>query len=138
MRKVVLNSPGEQTNGKGVTPMKSVEELDVFRLAHELALKVYKVTIEFPKDESFNLVIQMRRAASSVGMNLVEESMRLNRREFRHFVGIARGSAAEVSYQLLLARDLGYLQNDTYLDLRSSYERIGQMLTRLAQSLGRS
>ena len=77
--------------------MKSVEQLDVFKLAHELALKVYKITITFPKEESFNLVVQMRRAASSVGMNLVEGSMRLNSREFRQFVGIARGSAAEVA-----------------------------------------
>ena len=117
--------------------MKSVEELDVFKLAHELALKVYKVTVKFPREESYNLVSQMRRAASSVGMNLVEGSMRLNSREFRQFVGIARGSAAEVSYQLLLARDLGYLQNNIYPELRSSYDRVGQMLTRLAQSLGR-
>jgi len=117
--------------------MKSVEELDVFKLAHELALKVYNVTVKFPREESFNLVSQMRRAASSDGMNLVEGSMRLNSREFRQFVGIARGSAAEVSYHLLLARDLGYLQNDIYPELRSSYDRVGQMLTRLAQSLGR-
>ena len=117
--------------------MKSVEELDVFKLAHELALNVYKVTIRFPREESFNLVSQMRRAASSVGMNLVEGSMRLNTREFRQFVGIARGSAAEVSYQLLLARDLGYISAKVYDELRSGYERVGQMLTRLAQSLGR-
>ena len=117
--------------------MKSVEELDVFKLAHELTLKVYKVTVKFPKEENFNLVSQMRRAASSVGMNLVEGSMRLNFRVFRQFVGIARGSAAEVSYQLLLARDLGYLENEIYSELRSSYDRVGKMLTRLAQSLGR-
>ena len=117
--------------------MKSVEELDVFKLAHELTLKIHQVTVKFPKEECFNLVSQMRRAASSVGMNLVEGSMRLNSREFRQFVGIARGSAAEVGYQLLLARNLGYLQNDAYRELRSSYDRVGQMLTRLAQSLGR-
>lgn len=117
--------------------MKSVEELDVFILAHELTLKIYRVTVKFPKEEYLNLVSQMRRAASSVGMNLVEGSMRLNSREFRQFVGIARGSAAEVSYQLLLARDLGYLQNDVYHELRSSYDRVGQMLTKLAQSLGK-
>jgi four helix bundle protein len=51
--------------------MKSVEDLDVFKLAHELALKVYKITAKFPKEESFNLVSQMRRAATSVGSNLV-------------------------------------------------------------------
>jgi four helix bundle protein len=117
--------------------MKSVEELDVFKLAHELTLKIYKVTLQFPREESFNLVSQMRRAASSVGMNLVEGSMRLNSREFRQFVGIARGSAAEVSYQLRLARDLEYIESDVFDELNSGFKRVGQMLTRLAQSLGR-
>ena len=117
--------------------MKSAEELDVFKLAHQLTLKVYNTTADFPKQESFGLIAQMRRAATSVGMNLVEGSMRLNRREFRQFVGIARGSAAEVGYQLLLAKDLGYISAKVYDDLRSGYERVGQMLTRLSQSLDR-
>lgn len=117
--------------------MKSAEQLDVFKLAHELALKIYKLTGRFPEEEKFSLVLQMRRAAYSVGMNLVEGSMRLNSREFRQFVGIARGSAAEVSYQLVLAKDLGYISHNTYEELRSDYERVGQMLTRLAQSLRR-
>ncbi|NIM07176.1 MAG: four helix bundle protein, partial [Armatimonadetes bacterium] len=81
--------------------------------------KVYKVTVGFPREESFALVSQMRRAATSIGMNLVEGSMRLNSREFRQFVGIARGSAAEVTYQLLLARDLGYISKELYEELRS-------------------
>lgn len=115
--------------------MKSIEELDVFKLAHALTLKVYEVTASFPKEETFGLVSQMRRAASSVGMNLAEGAMRLNSREYRHFVGIARGSTAEVSYQLLLAKDLGYISPEPYGELRSSYDRVGQMLTRLSQSL---
>ncbi len=115
--------------------MKSVEELDVFKLAHALTLKVYEITANFPKEETFNLVSQMRRAASSVGMNLVEGSMRLNSCEYRHYVGIARGSAAEVSYQLFLAKDLGYISPEHYGELRSGYDRVGQMLTRLSQSL---
>ncbi len=81
------------------------------------------------------LVSQMRRAAISVGMNLVEGSMRFNSGEFRQFVGIARGSAAEVGYQLLLAKDLGYISDQVYEELRSGYDRVGQMLTRLGQSL---
>jgi len=115
--------------------MKSVEQLDVFKLAHELTLRVYKVTFGFPREETFALASQMRRAASSIGMNLVEGSMRLNKREYRQFVGIARGSGAEVSYQLLLARDLGYISKEDYDELRSGYDRVGKMLTRLAQSL---
>ncbi len=115
--------------------MKSVEDLDVFKLAHELAVEIYRITSGFPKEENFSLVLQMRRAASSVGMNLVEGSMRLSSREFRQSVGIARGSSAEVSYQLLMARDLGYIRKEVYEELRSRYDRVSQMLTRLAQSL---
>ncbi|MGH7809010.1 MAG: four helix bundle protein, partial [Candidatus Binatia bacterium] len=63
--------------------------------------------------------------------------MRLNSREFRQFVGIARGSAAEVSYQLRLARDLDYIESEVFDELDSGFQRVGQMLTRLAQSLGR-
>src|SRR5262245_41926054 len=89
--------------------MKSVEDLDVFKLAHQLALKTYSTTKTFPREETFSLVDQMRRAAASVGMNLMEGAMRLGSREYRQFVGIARGSAGEVCYQLLLAKDLNYI-----------------------------
>jgi four helix bundle protein len=115
--------------------MKSVEDLDVFKLAHQLALEVYTVTKEFPKQETFSLIDQMRRAASSIGMNMVEGSMRLSSKEYRQFVGIARGSAGEVCYQLLLAKDLGYISESVYRDLRPRYDRVIQMLSRLSQSL---
>ncbi len=115
--------------------MKSIEELDVFRLGHELAIEIYRVSKSFPKPETYSLVDQMRRAATSVGMNLFEGAMRLSSKEFRQFVGIARGSAGEVCYQLLLAKDLGYISEDTYGDLRGRYNRVLQMLSRLAESL---
>ena len=89
-----------------------VEDLDVFKLAHQLALKSYSVTKAFPKEETFSLVDQMRRAAPSVGMNLVEGSMRLGSKEYWQFVGIAGGSAGEVCYQLLLAKDLKYITDE--------------------------
>ena len=115
--------------------MNRVEDLDVFKLAHELALKIYSTTKAFPKGELFSLIEQTRRAATSVGMNLMEGAMRLGSREYRQFVGIARGSAGEVCYQLLLARDLKYSSNETYLELRSGYDRVIRMLLRLSQSL---
>jgi four helix bundle protein len=108
--------------------MKSVEQLDVFKLAHELALKIYRITIRFAREENLSLVSQMRRAASSEGMNLVEGSMRLSKREYRQFVGIARGSAAEVSYQLLLARDLGYISKEDYDDLGRAFRESDKCL----------
>jgi four helix bundle protein len=116
--------------------MNSVEDLDVFKLAHQLALKIYSVTKSFPREEMYSLVDQMRRAAISVGMNLMEGAMRLGTKEYRQFVGIARGSAGEVCYQLLVARDLNYISPETYHELRSDYDRVVQMLSRLSQSLG--
>ena len=117
--------------------MKSVEELDVFKLAHQLAMEIYRLTANFPKEETFSLVTQMRRAAASVGMNLMEGAMRLGSKEYRQFVGVARGSAGEVCYQLLLARDLGYITEGIYRDLRQRYGRVLQMLSRLSQTLNR-
>jgi four helix bundle protein len=115
--------------------MKSVKDLDVFKLAHQLALETYATTKKFPKEETFSLVDQMRRAAASVGMNLMEGAMRLGSKEYRQFVGIARGSAGEVCYQLLLAKDLKYITEDNYRELRSGYDRVLQMLSRLSQTL---
>ena len=83
--------------------MNRVEDLDVFKLAHELALKIYSTTRSFPKGELFSLIEQTKRAATSVGMNLMEGAMRFGSREYRQFEGIARGSAGEVCYQLLRA-----------------------------------
>ena len=62
--------------------MNSVEDLDVFKLAHQLALKTYSVTKTFPKEETFSLVDQMRRASASVGINLMEGAMRLGSKEY--------------------------------------------------------
>ena len=114
---------------------RRVEDLDVFKLAHELTLGVYQVTRRFPKDETFGLVGQLRRAAASVAANLAEGAGRLNRGEYRQFVGVAKGSTAEVGYHLLLAKDLGYFPAAQYEPLREGYVRVGQMLTRLAQAL---
>jgi len=115
--------------------MKTVEDLDVFKLSHRLALKIYEITNNFPDHEKFGLISQMRRSAYSIPMNLLEGSHRLTTKEYRQFVGIARGSAGEMKYQLLLARDLKYVSNERYLNLIEKYERVSQMLTRLVQSL---
>jgi four helix bundle protein len=94
-----------------------------------LTIKIYAVTKTFPKAETYSLVDQIRRAAASVGANLFEGAMRLGSREYRQFVGIARGSAGEVCYHLLLARDLKYVSEETYQELRSGYDRVIQMLS---------
>ena len=117
--------------------MKRVEDLDVFKLSHALVLEIYEMTKSFPNEERFGLVSQMRRAAYSIPMNLMEGAHRLGSREYKQFVSIVRGAAGEIKYQLLLVKDLGYISDEEYSRLASQYERVSQMLTKLAGSLAR-
>jgi four helix bundle protein len=115
--------------------MKKVEDLDVFKLSHSLALEIFEITKSFPAEEKFGLVSQMRRAAYSVPMNLIEGAYRLSSREYRQFVGVARGSTGEIRYQLLLVKDLKYVSEGQYASLLPRYERVSQMLTKLSKTL---
>ena len=118
-----------------MSKVKSVEELEVFKKAHNLTLNIYKISKKFPAEERFGLTSQIRRAGASICTNLMEGSHRLGRKEFRQFVGIAKGSTGELKYHLLLAKDLGYLPEDQFAVLRSEAEKISKMLNGLAKSL---
>ena len=113
----------------------SVEDLEVFKRAHQLTLKIYEISEKFPKDEKYGLISQIKRAAVSVCANLMEGSYRLNRAEYRQFVGIARGSSGELKYHVLLAKDLGYISENDYIPLRIELVEISKMLRGLAGSL---
>lgn len=115
--------------------IKSVEDLEVFKKSHELTLAIYRLTESFPQTERFGLVTQMRRAAASICTNLLEGSHRLNRKEFRQFTGIAKGSVGELKYHILLAKDLGYLPIEEYHVLKTEIEQISMMLNGLVKSL---
>ena len=115
--------------------VKDVKELEVFKSAHNLVLRIYKITENFPRDERFGLVSQKRRSAFSIPMNLIEGSNRLNTREYRRFVCIAKGSAGEISYQILLAKDLRYMTEEVYSNPKNEYEIVMKMLSNLAKSL---
>ena len=121
--------------GERADIMKKVEELDVFKLSHSLALEIFEITKSFPEEEKFGFISQMRRAAYSVPINLMEGAHRLGSKEYRQFVGIAKGSAGEIKYQLLLVKDLKYISEDRYSNFKQKYERVSQMLTKLARSL---
>ena len=117
--------------------MRGVEELDVFGRAHELTLQLYKATGNFPKEELYALSSQIKRAASSICANLMEGSHRLGTKEFRQFVGIANGSAGELKYHILLAKDLGYIPENKYFQLKGEIDTICKMLRGLSNSLNR-
>lgn len=115
--------------------VKSVEDLEVFKKAHALVLKTYKLTKIFPSDEKYGLISQVRRSAYSIPSNLMEGSNRLGSKEYRQFVGIARGSAAELKYQLMLSRDLEYISEQNFNEIGAEILEISRMLMGLANSL---
>ena len=103
----------------------------------ELARDICTATAGFPKHELYCLAKQLRRAAVSVPSNIAEGYGRNSRNELHQFVGIARGSLAEVETQVELARMLGYLTDATTDDLLRSAAEVGRMLTGLREWSGK-
>jgi len=112
--------------------MRNYKDLRVWEEAHRLTLTVYKATQAFPKDERFGLTSQIRRASASIGANLAEGCGRRSDGEMGRFVKIAMGSGAELSYHLLLARDLGFMNEGQHTELDTSLERVLRMLSALS------
>jgi len=115
--------------------VNTFRDLKVWEKAHELVLEVYKITKEFPGEEKFGLVSQLRRSAGSIPTNLAEGYKRKSRRDFAHFVNIAEGSLEETKYILLLSCDLGYINKSKLEMLNSICEEIGKMLSGLHNKL---
>lgn len=108
--------------------MKSFSELKVWNKAHELVLLIYKLTNKFPSDEKFGLSNQMRRAAVSVASNIAEGFKRNHIKVSLNFYNIASGSIEEIKYQLLLSKDLNYIELNQYNDMLSLSEEVSKML----------
>lgn len=100
-----------------------------------LTLLVYEETRAFPKQEMYGLTSQLRRAAGSVAANIVEGCGRRSDGEFTRFLQIARGSASELEYHILLARDLQLLTEAVYCNLDSKVVEVERMLTGLVKRL---
>jgi four helix bundle protein len=118
--------------------MGDYRSLKVWQKAHRLTLQVYEITGSFPICERYGLISQMRRAASSVPMNIAEGAGRNRPAELAHFCRISLGSANEIDYQLLLARDLGYLEADAYAQLIVQVDEVRRMLSGLVSKLNQS
>jgi len=89
----------------------------------------------FPKEELYGLVAQLRRAASSIGANLAEGCGRRTQSELARFTRVAMGSASELDYHLLLSRDLGFLKDDEYQRASKNLTEVRKMLTALLNSI---
>jgi four helix bundle protein len=114
--------------------MRNFRELKVWEKAHILTLAVYQSTVGYPKDETYGLTSQTRRAAYSVPTNIAEGCGKDGEADFIRYLEIARGSTSELEYELLLARDLKYLNPSDYETLALQANEIKMMLTGLIQN----
>jgi len=116
--------------------MEDFKDLKVWTKAHEMTLAIYQCTRKFPKEEMYGLSSQIRRASASIGANIAEGCGRRSDPEMKRFVQIARGSASELEYHLLLAKDLQLLRADEFKNLEAKILEIQRMLAALSQRLG--
>ena len=115
--------------------MEDFKDLKVWAKAHELTLAVYRQTRGFPKGEAYGLTSQLRRAAASIGANIAEGCGRRLDGEMKRFLQIARGSASELEYHFLLARDLQILDGNAFNELEGRVLEVQRMLASLVQRL---
>jgi len=111
--------------------MKDFRDLMVWQKSHQLALAAYRHTGSFPADERFGLSSQIRRSAASVPANIAEGCGRRGNAEFHRFLQMAMGSASEVEYHFLLARDLNYLDASAHTTLTTQVAEVKRMLSAL-------
>lgn len=109
----------------------SFEKLEVWKESIKLNLTIYKITDIFPKEEKFGLVSQMRHCSVSVSSNIAEGTTRLTKKDKAHFMTISYSSAIELLNQLIISKELNFISNTNYLNLRSDIESITNKLNSL-------
>jgi len=111
------------------------ENLDVWKEATDLAVQIYRITQDFPKEEIYGLTSQLRRASLSISSNIAERTGRKSKKDFKQFVHIASGSLNEVESLLHVCRRLNLIAADSYNQLRESAERLGRLIGGLIKYL---
>ena len=111
------------------------QQLEAWQEAHKLALMVYQATKDFPGEERFGLVAQMRRAAVSIPANVAEGFKRRGIQDKLRFYNVSEGSLEELKYFLILSRDLGYIASEA--ELMAQAETVGRLLNGLMASTER-
>jgi four helix bundle protein len=115
--------------------MSDYKKLKVWEDAHQFTIDIYNITKKFPNNEQYGMTSQIRRSSSSIPTNIVEGCGQLDNGNLIRFLGIAKGSAFETEYQLLLSKDLNYITNDEYKFLIAKIQSIICMLTGLIRAL---
>ena len=111
------------------------KDLDVWKDSMDLVCEIYKVTKEYPRDELYGLVSQLRRAAVSIVANISEGAARQSTKEFVHYLSISRASLSEVEAEMMISQRLEYISQETCSNLLNHVESVGIRLSALIRSL---
>jgi four helix bundle protein len=114
--------------------IESFEDLPVWQEAHRLVLRVYEITATFPREETYGLTSQLRRAAVSVTGNIAEAFGRYHYRDRLRFYYNARGSLFETTNYLITARDLKYINPKVYNDLRRPADEVALQINKVIKT----
>lgn len=115
--------------------MANFKELLVWQKSINFVTEIYELTNDFPKNEMYGLISQIRRASISIPSNIAEGNSRRSVADYLQFLKIARGSCAEVETQLIIAQNLKFLSEEHYLKLNQDIIEILKMLNGLINSL---
>jgi four helix bundle protein len=111
------------------------EKLLVFQKSYRLVLDIYRLVVNYPREEKYRLADQMIRAAYSIPSNIVEGNSKRTIKDYLNFLYISRGSIHELKYFLLLSKDLYYLDEDQFYRLSERCDRVAKLLNGLINSL---
>ena len=114
---------------------QSFEQLQVWQKAHQYVLSIYRLTKQYPKEEIFALVNQMRRAASSITANIAEGFVRIGQKDKLHFYNIAQGSLEETRNFIFLSKDLDYISEEDKQRIMDQAAEVARLLNAYRQGL---
>lgn len=115
--------------------MHNYKELKVWSKSVELATTIYTICSNFPKEEKYSLKSQMQRCAVSIASNIVEGAGRNSNKEFKYFLSIANGSCYELETQLLISKNIGFIDEESELTIRNQLTEIMKMIYMLSKSI---
>ena len=115
--------------------MHDYKKLKIWKESVDFSVQIYKLTATFPKEEIYGLTNQLRRASVSVPSNIAEGSKRSTKKDFKHFLTIAHGSGAEVETQLLISKELNFINEKKYSELVAKLDEIMRMIAVFSKSI---
>ena len=114
------------------------KKLEIWKLAHQFTLDIYRLTSQFPKEEKFGMIQQLRRASSSIGANIAEGAGRKSNKDFVRTLYFSFGSIKEVESFLMLAKDLNYIDICNFNAFNDKIQTIGKMINKFIQILDKT